>query len=91
MNPSLDVISDFLEKQEEDLYIPMIPLHEIEGVFEKHGYKREEEENPLNGWEISFWYTFSHPTKTRYTIGGSLWYGDFKIYKDEEDTTEEEG
>lgn len=88
MTTELDEIREFIIDQSESFSICMRPLTEIEGVFENLGYEKEYEENPLNGWEVSFWYHYIHPTRPRYTVTGSLWYGEFKIYKDEKDITE---
>lgn len=89
MTTELDEIRKFIIDQGERLNMSMCPLDSIEEVFRSQGYEREDTDNPLNGWEVSFWFSFSHPTKARYSISGSLWHGDFKIYKDEENTIEE--
>lgn len=76
-----DEIREFIISQEEKMKISMIPISEIQDIFESQGYELEDLDDNTNGWSIDFWYYFKHPEKARYCVSGSLWYGDFKIYK----------
>lgn len=82
----LDEINGFIHNQGEELSLEqMIPVGTIEELFEAQGYEMEDLGDNTNSWSIDFWYWFSHkkdPTKARYCLSGSLWYGNFKIYQD---------
>lgn len=69
--------------------LPIVPLDDIDKVLEELGFKREDEEEPFNGWKVDFWYHYDHTEYGRWCLTGSLWYGNYKFCKDEEDTTEE--
>lgn len=82
MNTSLDKLREFIILQGETLELSeMIPISDIQDLFELEGYQLEELNDNTNGWSIDFWYYFKHSEKARYCVSGSLWYGDFKIYK----------
>lgn len=89
MNTIVDQISEFIRLQGDKLELnEMVPLVEIEEIFKYEGYEMEELDDNINGWQIDFWYSFEHVGKARYTVSGSLWYGNFKIYKNEKNTAE---
>lgn len=91
MTTQLDEIREFIFSQKDRLDIePMVPLYQIERQFKSQGYTRSiGDDGDTNGWQVDFWYTFCHPEKPHYTVSGSLWYGDFKIERDEKNTTKE--
>src|ERR1700749_842110 len=57
-----------------DQIIPMTPLIEVEKAFKELGFDDYEGTgDETNGWQVDFWYTFTHPTLGKYTVSGSLW------------------
>jgi hypothetical protein len=74
-------IANMIALKKEELKIPMTPLSKVEEAFKELGFKGVELET--NGWEVDFWQSFFHPEHGVYGVTGSLWSGNFKIYKDE--------
>lgn len=64
----------------------MLPIDEFRKVAEGCGLTME----PLTGeetmgWQTDFWYQFRGGDGAVYTLGGSLYYGNFKFSKDKEE------
>jgi len=70
-----------------DIGLPITPLADIEEKLVAIGFKRDESDNPLNGWQVDFFYYYTHPIYGTWVLMGGLWYGDYKLSKDEENAT----
>lgn len=82
------IIALIEDPNNETLHVDMYSLDTFEEIFEVLGFKRGELDT--NGWAVDFWLPFDHPSLGTYCVMGSLWNGNYKIYKgDEEDTIEE--
>lgn len=68
----------------QELGLPITPLGDIEKWLTDIGFVREENENPLNGWQVDFFYYYNHSIYGRWILMGGLWYGDYKFCKDYE-------
>ena len=60
------------------------PIEEYDDFFKEHGYYIVSEWEP-NGWQVDFWNDYYNPTtKDFISLRGSLYYGDFVLYKSED-------
>lgn len=75
-------IENLIASDSKEIEILMTPIKEIEKVLTSLGYDELNlTGDELNGWQVDFWYKFTHEEKPNLTVSGSLYYGDFKIYK----------
>lgn len=77
----------------ESLHIKMQGMYDIEKELEELGYEHDPGDGDnTNGWEVDFWYRFVHPEKGTLVVSGGIWQhgSTYIIYKDEEETTEED-
>lgn len=63
--------------------LEMIPLYKIEKELESLGFERMDDINPTNGWQVDFWYEYKSEKWGNWTVSGSLWYGDFKLERND--------
>lgn len=63
----------------------MVPIRDFERVLKGLGFnKLEMDGEETNGWQVDFFYTFTHPKKGKYLLMGSLHYGNYKFTKDDD-------
>ncbi len=79
-----DLIIDFINNNEVDtIEIDMFPVNDILSVLEKEGWEKHEHNgDETNGWQVDFWYYVTKDT-TNICLSGSLFYGNFKLTKEE--------
>lgn len=76
-----------IAKKYERIPIKMRGMYAIEDDFEKLGYTHDPGDGDnTNGWEVDFWYQFTHPTEPTITVSGGIWqHGDtYHISKKED-------
>lgn len=80
----LDVVNG--KPKVEISWIPSIQA--VGDILHQHGFRELDfSDADQNGYQVDFWYYFTHPTKGRYCLAGSLVYGGvvFRKESDEED------
>jgi hypothetical protein len=60
----------------------MVPINNIDKVMEELGFT-DNDDYDLNGWDCEFWKSYSK-NGLKLTFNGSLYYGQFKVWKDYE-------
>lgn len=82
-----DLITTVLEGKQEEINLPsMLPISEISDFLENKGFEELDlNGDETNGWQVDFWYTYTHKILGDFMITGSLFYGNFKFIKIEKD------
>jgi hypothetical protein len=81
------VLHDFfmapMEKQVEGIDLPFIGFMTLGDLLhEKFGFNEQNHEGDgTNGWQVDFWYYYTHPEMGEYCVSGSLAYGEFEFTK----------
>lgn len=83
MSDIKELIETYIDSDELSLELPMTPVQEIEEILAGVGY--EHSNSDQNGWQVDFWYTYTHPERGSVVLSGSLHYGGFAITKQEKD------
>lgn len=82
-----DKIKKFINNNsEKTLDVEMLGIAEYEKILKEEKYERHENNgDETNGWQVDFWYNFSHidDSTIQLCLSGSLFYGNFKLTKDE--------
>lgn len=82
MTEQQNLIKEFLQQGcDEDMELIMQPIDDIKTDLEKLGFEMEKSDENTNGWQVDFFYYFNHSVYGKYLLHGSLWYGDFKLGK----------
>lgn len=78
-------ISFLLENPEQTINIPMISISDFEKIISRDfGFEMDElNGDEINGWQVDFWYNFKKDN-IKLILEGSLYYGRYKIYIDNE-------
>ena len=76
-------IIEFINSEDKILkFSEMLPIKVIEDILVRQGFNGLDlNGDETNGWQVDFWYNFNHPEKGKYTLSGSLHYGDFTLTK----------
>lgn len=82
MNSIKDIIIKFIDSEGTELNLPMVPIDNIDEVMKELGFT-DNDDYDLNGWECTFWKSYSK-NGLKLTFNGSLYYGQFKVWKDNE-------
>lgn len=82
MNDIVNNINNFILSDSEKLNLPMMPIDNIDKVMEELGFT-DNDDYDLNGWDCEFWKSYSKDG-LKLTFNGSLYYGQFKVWKDNE-------
>ena len=84
----LEVLNLFLNNDEETLEITVQPLQDIINIFENLGFEYLSDMYGTNRWQCDFWMYFK---KNNYPyqimIDGSLYYGNYRIYKEKHENS----
>ena len=67
-----------LNEKTNPLKLIMKPLENYEVLLESLGWEREDDEEPINGWQVDFWYYYTKGDQ-RICLAGSLWYGNWTL------------
>lgn len=67
--------------------VPFVPINDISTILEENlGFDELDlDGEETNGYSVDFWYTYNHKTRGKYSLNGSLWYGNFSMEKISED------
>lgn len=79
-------IKDFIEKGvngDNEMPVPIVALQQYDEIIKSLGFK-EYNDFETNGWQVDFWQTYKKE-KMILTLGGSLWYGNYKLTKEKID------
>lgn len=82
MNSIKNIIIKFIDSESTELNLPMVPIDNIDEVMKELGFT-DNDDYDLNGWECAFWKSYSK-NSLKLTFNGSLYYGQFKVWKDNE-------
>jgi len=73
-------ISRVLEGELTTNSLPVVPLCLLFDTCKQYGCELDHDDYRSNGWQVDFWQDLSYKGN-EYTISGSLFDGDYKIYK----------
>lgn len=82
MNNIKDIIIKFINSKDTKLNLPMIPIDNIDKVMEELSFT-DNDDYHFNGWDCDFWKSYSK-NSLKLIFNGSLYYGQFKVWKDNE-------
>jgi hypothetical protein len=74
-------IKSVLDNTNKEVNLPMLCINDYQEIFKELGVEFLPEHMDLNGWQCDFWIVINYNNK-KYYLEGSLWYGDYKFYKD---------
>lgn len=84
----LETLNLFLNNDNDTLQIPMQPLQDIIDIFENLGFEYLSDMYDINGWQCDFWMYFKKDNYPyQIMINGSLYYGNYKIYKEKHENS----
>jgi len=86
-----DAIKAFLESDEQSIELEFKPINEYAEMLSELGFNTKENGSlnlcneggndwDSNGWQVDFWWTI-HRDGKKYTLAGSLFYGQIKLSK----------
>lgn len=74
-------LKEFLESDQKEFKIPMMPVSDVEDMLKKYGWEMEWDDLETNGWEHDFWIPFIKDDDT-ITFGGSWFSGGYTLTKE---------
>lgn len=79
MNSIKDVIIEFIDSEDKELELPMIPINDIDNIFKDLNFV-DNNNWSFGDWRCVFWKSY---TKSNLTVEfcGSLYYGSFLLIK----------
>jgi len=84
-NETKELIFSVIKGEVDSVRLPMIPIDDVITLLQEKGYidKDDNGDYDSNGWQVDFWLQF-HINESIYTLSGSLWYGQYKFFKEDE-------
>ena len=80
-----EIIKNFLESDRKDIPLTYFPLKTYQEILKDLGYIFYDTD--VNGWQVDFWQYFQNEDKTKkLCLSGSLWFGNFKLTKVEDES-----
>jgi hypothetical protein len=91
-NKMKQLILDFINSEETELKLDFLPLNDYAKILSELGFNtilngslnlmNDNADYDTNGWQVDFWWNFKLVDK-KYCLGGSLFYGDFTLSKED--------
>jgi hypothetical protein len=84
-NETKELILSVIKGEVDSVKLPMIPIDDVITLLQEKSYidKDDSGDYDSNGWQVDFWLQF-HINESIYTLSGSLWYGQYKFFKEDD-------